>query len=204
MCKFFSFVVTKTGDIFYFNREQRLTFKNTDASPDSHAFICSYYELNEDKVNKYECDTRLYEDNIVFKVNKTLQAKIDYFFHTINLKELVCDSASAFGYCKNIKDDDELRKLITDSYNAYRYCGEVDDDPKVRKYIIESDFAERYCQEIKDRKGVRKYITQSGDAYYYCKYVKDRPEIRKLIISSYYAKEYCKMINDDPEVRKYI
>jgi len=157
MCKFFSFVVAKTGDIFYFNKEQRQSIPAGE-SADSHAYICSFYELNEDKVNKYEYLTELKEDNIVFDVDKTLQSKIDYFVKNINLKELVYDSKSAYNYCLHIKDDPKVRKFITESQWAYYYCKEMKDDPKVRKFITESQWAYRYCRDIKDDPEVRKYI----------------------------------------------
>ena len=57
MCDFFSCVSNGKGRIYYFNWEQRKEFlKNnpTNLRMDSHASICEFYKLNEDKVNKYE------------------------------------------------------------------------------------------------------------------------------------------------------
>ena len=180
MCNFFSFVVAKTGDIFYLNKEQRKNIPAGD-SPDSHAYICSYFNIQEDKVNKYEYSKELEEDNIVFKVNKTLQSKIDYFVKNINLKELVYDSKSAYKYCIDIKNDPEVRKYITDSEYAYYYCNDIKDDPKVRKLITDSVSAYKYCLNIKDDPKVRKHITESDWAYEYYLHIKDDPEVRKYI-----------------------
>ena len=127
-------------------------------SPDSHAFICEYYKLNEDKVNKYEYNIKLKKDNIVFKVNKTLQTKIDYFVKNLKLEELVYNSQSAYLYCRDIKDDPKIRKIITSSIWAYLYCRDIKDDPKIRKLITNSYYAYWYCRDIKDRPEVRKYI----------------------------------------------
>jgi len=179
MCNFFSFVVAKTGDIFYLNKEQRQSIPERD-SADSHAYICSFYNLNEDKVNKYDYLKKLEEDHIVFKVDKTLQSKIDYFVKNINLKELVYNSESAYYYCF-YKDDPEVRKLITDSKWAYLYCLNNKDNPKVRKLITDSKWAYYYCLNKKDDPKVRKYITDSDWAYEYCHFIKEDPEVRKYV-----------------------
>ena len=57
MCKFFSFVVDKNNNKYYFDwelRKQILCNNPEGYSPDSHASICSFYKLDEDKMNKYE------------------------------------------------------------------------------------------------------------------------------------------------------
>ena len=180
MCNFFSFVVAKTGDIFYFNKEQRKSIPEGE-SADSHAYICSFYNIIEDKVNKYEYLKELEEDNIVFKVDKTLRSKIDYFVKNINLKELVYNSESAYYYCNEIKDDPKIRKLITNSQWAYWYCQDIKNDPKVRKLITESEWAYWYCRNIKNDPKIRKYITDSKWAFKYCLYVKDDPKVRKYV-----------------------
>jgi len=57
MCKFFSFVVDKNNNKYYFDwelRKQILCNNPEGYSPDSHASICSFFKLNEDKMNKYE------------------------------------------------------------------------------------------------------------------------------------------------------
>jgi hypothetical protein len=180
MCQFFSFVVTKDEQIFYLNKEQRKAIPEGE-SPDSHSYICSFYGLNEDKVNKYEYLKELKEDSIIFKVNKVLQDKIDYFVKNLDLVELITNSNDAYLYCRDVKDRAEVRKLITNSNDAYWYC-----------------------RHVKDRAEVRKMITDSNDAYGYCRYVKDRAEVRKMITKSYYAYLYCHDIKDRADVRKYI
>jgi len=180
MCNFFSFVVTKDEKIFYFNKEQRKTIPEEE-SPDSHSYICSFFGLNEDKVNKYEYLKELKKDSIVFEVNKVLQDKIDYFVKNLNLIELITDSFDAYKYCLNIKDRAEVRKMITDSADAYLYCRYIKDRAEVRKLITDSFDAYKYCLNIKDRAEVRKLITNSDDAYLYCRDVKDRAEVRKYI-----------------------
>ena len=123
------------------------------------------------------------------------------------IKELkpseVKDSEWAYGYCKYVKDDPEVRKNITESNWAYYYCYKIKDRKEVRKNITDSDDAYRYCEDVKDRPEVRKNITESNWAYWYCKDIKDDPEVRKNIIDSYWAYKYCRWIKDDPEVRKY-
>ena len=58
MCKFFSCVSDGHGSIRYFSAEER-TEINEKGNPkhysfDSHSSICRYFEINEDKCNKYE------------------------------------------------------------------------------------------------------------------------------------------------------
>jgi len=230
MCKFFSFVMNDKGGIFYFNRGQRLKFKEDNPKEyymDSHASICEYFNLNEDEVNKYEYNSKLLEDSKCFDLNEEKQKTMDSFIEGLDIIELIVNSDSAYEYCTDVKDDPEIRKLITkswdayaychnikdrpeicklitDSYDAYSYCMNIKDRPEVRKYITESDYAYLYCMDVKDRPEIRKLITESYDAYKYCKHIKDRPEIRKLITDSYPAYFYCTGIKDDPEVRKYI
>ena len=59
MCKFFSFCTDGKTNRYYFNNEQRMNLKKDNPQKyetDSHASICKFYGLNEDKVNKYEFD----------------------------------------------------------------------------------------------------------------------------------------------------
>ena len=56
MCKFFSFV-TKGNRKYCMNWEQRLELMKSNPiclEPDSHTSICKFYDLDDDKVNKYE------------------------------------------------------------------------------------------------------------------------------------------------------
>ena len=152
MCKFFSFVMNDSGKIFYFNREQRISFEEDNSkyySMDSHASICEYFNLNEDQVNKYEYLKELEVDSKCFDLGEEKQKIMDFFIEGLDLKKLVVDSYSAFEYCDGIKDIPEVRKYITDSYWAYRYCVNIKDDPEVRKYITESCWTYEYCRWIK-------------------------------------------------------
>ncbi|OQY36827.1 MAG: hypothetical protein B6229_09375, partial [Spirochaetaceae bacterium 4572_7] len=59
MCNFFSFVEQSNAQRYYFNWEQRQSELRTPSGQlideyDSHSEICAYYNLNVDKVNKYE------------------------------------------------------------------------------------------------------------------------------------------------------
>jgi len=59
MCNFFSFVEQSCAHRYYFNWEQRKKRLRTPSgqlidSYDSHSEICAYYDLDVDKVNKYE------------------------------------------------------------------------------------------------------------------------------------------------------
>ena len=45
------------------------------------------------------------------------------------------DSKWTYWYCKDVKDDHEIRKYIIGSDWACYYCKDVKDDPEVRKYI---------------------------------------------------------------------
>ena len=172
------------GEIFYFNRVQRLEFKKNNSNNyvnDSHASICDYYKLNEDEVNKYEYTKSLIEDSKCFDLSKENQKTMDDFISNLDLREFVINSYVAYWYCDKIKDDPEVRKLITESGDAYFYCRDIKDDPEVRKLITDSYDAYKYCCNVKDKPEMRKLITTSFSAYLYCRDVKDRPEIRKLI-----------------------
>ena len=63
------------------------------------------------------------------------QKVLDEFIYGLNLKDLIIDSASAYKYCYEIKDEDEVMRLIKDSDYAYRYCRFIRYDPKIRKHI---------------------------------------------------------------------
>jgi hypothetical protein len=56
MCNFFSFVtdpINHPAEYYYFDWEYRKSHLD-DGGVDSHSHICAYYELNEDRCNKYE------------------------------------------------------------------------------------------------------------------------------------------------------
>ena len=58
MCKFFSCVSDGHGSIRYFGAKERLEIEE-QGNPkhyefDSHTSICDYFDINEDKCNKYE------------------------------------------------------------------------------------------------------------------------------------------------------
>ena len=70
MCNFFSLVSDGYGNVRYFNSEirKKILAEKLDFETDSHTSICSYFELPEDKWNKYEYNplTKEFEiDNIV-------------------------------------------------------------------------------------------------------------------------------------------
>jgi hypothetical protein len=76
MCEFFSFVTNGKGKIFYFKEEDIINIEkegNKDnLEYNSHASICTYYNINEDKMNKYEFNP----DTNKFKVDQ-INAKND-------------------------------------------------------------------------------------------------------------------------------
>jgi hypothetical protein len=56
MCNFFSFVtdpINHPAEYYFFDWEYRKSHLD-DGGVDSHSHICAYYELNEDRCNKYE------------------------------------------------------------------------------------------------------------------------------------------------------
>lgn len=59
MCKTVSFCLNDKGDIFYFNKEKRekLAKEHLEGEePDSHSTIAHYFNINVDKVDKFEID----------------------------------------------------------------------------------------------------------------------------------------------------
>ena len=59
MCNFFSCNSNGQGKLYYFDwkKRQRLLKNNPkDYNPDSHTSVSDYFNLNDDKVNKYEYD----------------------------------------------------------------------------------------------------------------------------------------------------
>ena len=80
MCKFFSFV-TKGSNKYYFDwnmRKELLKSNPNELTPDSHTSICKVFNLNDDKVNKYEYNplTKFFEtDQINIKDNQALAKK---------------------------------------------------------------------------------------------------------------------------------
>jgi hypothetical protein len=189
MCQFFSFTTNGDGNYYYFNHQQRMELKKDNPNHydrDSHASICEFFGINEDKCNKYEYKPKDGKFKIDQINSKDDSIRAENWVKKLNFDKVIdpkdiTDSWDAYWYCRNVKDDSEVRKLITDSYDAYWYCMDVRDDPEIRKYITDSDDAYWYCRYIKDDPKVRKYITDSRYAYWYCVEVEDRPEIRKLI-----------------------
>jgi hypothetical protein len=56
MCQFFSFVtdpINHPAEYYYFDWDYRKANLDDDGT-DSHSHICAYYQLNEDRCNKYE------------------------------------------------------------------------------------------------------------------------------------------------------
>lgn len=54
MCKFFSFAVTKNGEILHFLGEERRNIVQEGGNPDSHSYICDYFRVNEDETWKFD------------------------------------------------------------------------------------------------------------------------------------------------------
>ena len=54
MCRFFSCISNGKGKLYYFDSKLRKELKNSDYDMDSHTSIADYFQLNEDKCNKYE------------------------------------------------------------------------------------------------------------------------------------------------------
>ncbi len=80
MCEFFSFV-TKGSKKYYFDWQQRQEFLKSNPKGyrhDSHASICDFYKINEDRVNKYEYNplTKVFKvDQINIKDDRALAKK---------------------------------------------------------------------------------------------------------------------------------
>lgn len=68
----------------------------------------------------------------------------------------------AFEYCRDAKDDPEIRKNITESGWAFMYCVDIKDDPEVRKNITHPEWACNYCTNIYDDPEIRKHIIGSN------------------------------------------
>ena len=54
MCEFFSFLITRSGDILYHDAKQRKQMRKSDDNPDSHAMIARTYKVSEDQCIKFE------------------------------------------------------------------------------------------------------------------------------------------------------
>lgn len=48
----------------------------------------------------------------------------------------------AYNYCKNIKDDKEIRELITESIDSFKYCKYVCNDPEISRRIVTLSYFE--------------------------------------------------------------
>lgn len=65
-------------------------------------------------------------------------------------------------YCRDVKNDPEIREFITDSKEAFYYCKDINDDPKVRKNITDPLWAYYYCLYINDNPKIRKIAEKGG------------------------------------------
>ena len=94
MCKTLSFVVDQKSNIYFFDKQQRLELCQNnpkDYSPDSHASICDFFFLNEDKCDKFElrlktlkiqmdqANTKRSEENMVFLQNFVSRQTINFW-----------------------------------------------------------------------------------------------------------------------------
>ncbi|MFW6282354.1 MAG: hypothetical protein ACOC1O_06190, partial [bacterium] len=70
----------------------------------------------------------------------------------------------AYFYCKETKNDPEIRKYITDSYYAYLYCYTSEEDSKIKNNITHQYWAHIYCRyinydpELRKNNGLTEYI----------------------------------------------
>jgi hypothetical protein len=79
MCNFFSFVSNGKGKYFYFDWSQRTDKLIKVDSFDSHSEICAHYDIDCDKVNKYEYNPLIKNfktDQINLKKDDSEYAKI--------------------------------------------------------------------------------------------------------------------------------
>ncbi len=54
----------------------------------------------------------------------------------------------AYYYCRDVKDDPEIKKYITDSRWSYQYCKFINDDPEISKFITTPIWAYGYCRDV--------------------------------------------------------
>lgn len=74
MCHFFSFCVNEQGRKYYFDSISRMK----ESEPDSHSRICEMFNLDEDKINKFEYNpiTEVFKtDQINSNVDNSLRAE---------------------------------------------------------------------------------------------------------------------------------
>ena len=87
MCQFFSCVSNGKGKIYYFDWKQRKEFMKENLnnySHDSHSSICAFFNLNEDKMNKYEYNPLTNQ----FKIDQINNVKDDSILIENQMKDL--------------------------------------------------------------------------------------------------------------------
>ena len=135
MCKFLSLVSNGKGRVFLFNAEQRKTLLSRDV--DSHAYICEYYSIQEDKSNKWEVEffpkQKIIADQINTKddfkyVQKWLEEELSNSFSPKELQlAAVAQNGGAIQFITNPDKDVQLAVVTQDGY-AIKYITNPDKD----------------------------------------------------------------------------
>ncbi len=132
----------------------------------------------------------LYYDNeiqlFIEELNNKNSEELNNYF-----KDIPENSKMAYGYCKHIKDDDNIRKLLQDKW-AFQYCLDIYN----KKSFTDNDIKNKFI-EVKNK------IYDNEISYYYCINIEDDLEIRKNL-SGRYAYEYCRYNKIDKDVTKQI
>jgi hypothetical protein len=90
MCQFFSLVSNAKGNIYYFDAEVRkkIITRELNYQTDSHSSIADYYEINEDKFNKYEFNPLTKKFTIDQLNTKDDSAKVNKFCEQLDFKTI--------------------------------------------------------------------------------------------------------------------
>ena len=91
MCDFFSCVSDGKGRIWYFDKNIRKKIIDEELSydTDSHASICDYYKLREDKCNKYEYNPLTKEFTIDMLNNKDDSIRVEKKVRKLDFSNIV-------------------------------------------------------------------------------------------------------------------
>ena len=113
MCNFLSLVSTpQTGAIHYFDLEIRKSLKEKDINLsdfDSHSYICKYFNLDEDKSNKYEYNPYTKEFRIDQQNAKTLTG------------ETIDDREKVKAFINGLETRNEIQALIESGLYKFDY-----------------------------------------------------------------------------------
>ena len=154
MCQCFSFLTDRNGGLHYINQKD----DTGEHSPDSHSYIAKKYELDEDKMNKYEYDLftkKLTADSIVFdedieKVRKAIpDIKLTSYWQVRAVKQ----NGRAICYITNPTPQVQLAAV---KQNGYAICYITNPTSQVQLAAVKQDG--RAIQYIKNpTKEVREY-----------------------------------------------